>query len=101
MYSFPDLEPVCCCMPGSNCCFLTCVQFLQEAGKVFRYSNLLKHFQQFVMMHRVKALFCVVNEAEVDVSLELSAFLYPVDVGSLISGSSAFLKSSLFLWNLA
>ena len=61
-------------MPGSNCCFLTCVQFLQEAGKVFRYSNLLKHFQQFVMMHRVKALFCVVNEAEVDVFLELSCF---------------------------
>ena len=43
-YSFPDLEPVCCSMSGSNCCFLTCAQISQEAGQVVWYSHLLKNF---------------------------------------------------------
>ena len=59
------------------------------------YSHLLKNFPQFVVIHTVEG-FGVVNEAEVDVFLELSCFFYdPVDVVSLISGSSAFSKSSL------
>ena len=41
MYSFPDLEPY-CFMSSSNCCFLTCIQISQEAGKVVRYSHLSK-----------------------------------------------------------
>ena len=50
------------------------------------------------MIHTVKG-FGVVNKAEVDVFLELSCFVYdPVDVGNLISGSSAFSKSSLNIW---
>ena len=62
------------------------------------YSHLLKSFPQFVMIHTVKG-FSVVNEAEVDVFLELSCFLGdPMDVGDLISGSSAFSKSSLNIW---
>ena len=58
------------------------------------YSHLLKNFPQFVVFHTVKG-FSVVHEAEVDVLLEFSCFLYdPVDVGNLISGSSAFSKSA-------
>ena len=49
MYSFPDLEPVCCSMSSSNCCFLTCIQISQEAGQGLRYSRLLKNFPQFVV----------------------------------------------------
>ena len=59
------------------------------------YSHLLKNFPQFVVTHTVKG-FGIVNKAEVDVFLELSCFLDdPTDVGNLISGSSAFSKSSL------
>ena len=58
----------------------------------------MKNFPQFVVIHTVKG-FGVVNRAEVDVFLELSRFLYdPMDVGNLISGSSAFSKSSLNIW---
>ena len=60
-------------MYGSNCCFLTCIQVSQEAGKVIQYSHLFKNFPQFVVIHTVKG-FSVVNEAEVDVFLELSLF---------------------------
>ena len=59
------------------------------------YSRLLKNFPHFVVIHTVKG-FSIVNETEVGVFLEFSCFFYdPLDVGSLISGSSAFSKSSL------
>ena len=62
------------------------------------YSHLLKNFPQFVVIHIVKD-FGVVNKAEVDVFLELSCFLYdPTGVGNLISGSSAFSKTSWNIW---
>src|SRR5574337_694522 len=48
MYSFSYLEPVCCSMSSSNCCFLTCVQISQEAGQVLWYSHLFQNFPQFV-----------------------------------------------------
>ena len=100
MYSFPNLEPVCCSMPSSNCCSLTCIQILQEASQVVWYSHLFKNFPQFVVIHTVKG-FGIVNKAEVDVFLELSHFFNaPIDVGNLISGSSAFSKSSLNIWKL-
>ena len=67
-YSFPYLELVCCSMSSSNCCFLTCIQVSQEAGKLVWYSHLLKNFSQFVVIHTVKG-FSVVSEAEVDVFL--------------------------------
>ena len=61
------------------------------------YSHRLKNFLQFVVIHTVKG-FSIVNEAEVDVFLELSCFFDdPTDVGNLISGSSAFSKSSLYI----
>ena len=72
------------------------MQVSQEAGQVVWYS-LFKNFPQFVVIHTVKG-FGIVNEAEVDVFLELSCFCFfndPTDVGNSISGSSAFLKSSL------
>ena len=98
MYSFPNLEPVCCSMSSSNYCFLTCTQVSQEAGKVVCYSHLLKNFPQFVVIHTVKG-FGIVNKAEIDVFLELSCFFDdPMDVSNLISHSSAFSKSSLNMW---
>ena len=69
MYSFLNLEPVCCSMSGSNCCVPQEVP--QEAGKVVWYSHLFKNFPQSVVIHTVKG-FSVVNEAEVDCFLELS-----------------------------
>ena len=62
------------------------------------YSHLFKNFLQFVVIHTVKG-FSVVNKAEVVVFLELSCFFdEPTDVGNLISGSSAFSKTSLNIW---
>ena len=62
------------------------------------YSHLLKNFLQFVVIYTVKG-FGVINKAEVDVFLELSCFFIdPVDIGNLMSGSSAFSKSSLNIW---
>ena len=100
MYFFPNLGK-CCSMSGSNCCFLTCIQISQEAGKAVWSSHLLEDFQQFVVIHRVKG-FGIVNKAEIDVFLELSCFFDDtVDVGNLISGSSAFSKSSLNIWKFS
>ena len=62
------------------------------------YSHLLKNSPQFVVIHTVKG-FGIVNKEEVDVFLELSCFFNdPVDVGNLVSGSSALSKSSLNIW---
>ena len=92
MYSFPDLA-----LSSSNCCFLTCIQISQKVSKVVWHSHLLKNFP-VVVIHTVKG-FGLVNKAEVDVFLELSCFFDdPPDVGSLISGSSAFSKFSLNIW---
>ena len=61
----------------------------------------MKKFPQFVVIHIVKG-FGVVNKAEVDVFLELSCFFNgPTDVGNLISGFSAFSKSSLNIWKFS
>jgi len=110
MYSVPNLEPVHCSMSGSNCCFLTCMQVSQEAGKVVWY--LFKNFPQVrwsgislriwlcvFVIHTVKG-FSVINEA--DVFREFSCFFrYPMDISSLISGSCAFSKYSLYFWNFS
>ena len=62
------------------------------------YSDFFKNFPEFVVIHTVKA-FGIVNKVEVDVFLELSCFFDdPPDVGNMISGSSAFSKSSLNIW---
>ena len=101
MYSFHNLELACCSMSSSNCCFLTCIQFSQEAGEVIWYSHLFKNFPQFVVIHIIKG-FGILSKAQVDVFLEFSYFFYdPTDVGSVIPGSSAFFKSSLYIWKFS
>ena len=85
-------------MSSSNCCFLTCIQVSQEAGQVVWYSHLLQNFPQFIVIYTVEG-FGVVNKAEIDVFLELSCFFDdPANIGNLISGSSAFSKTSLNIW---
>ena len=99
MYSFPNLESLCCSMYNSNCFFLTSYRFCRRQVRWFGILITLKIFQ-FVVIHTVKG-FRVVNKAEVDVFLESSWFFYhPVNIGNLISGSSAFSKSSLSIWLL-
>ena len=95
MYSFSYLEPGCCSMSSSNCCFLTCIRISQESGQVVCYSHLSQNFPQFIVIHTVKG-FDIVNKAEINVFLEISCFFDdPADVGNLISGSSVFSKTSL------
>ena len=85
-------------MSSSNCCFLTCIQVSQEAGQVVWYAHLFQNFPQFIVIHTVKG-FGIINKAEIDVFLELSCFFHdPSDVGNLISGCSAFSKTSLNIW---
>ena len=85
-------------MSSSNCHFLTCTQISQEAGWVVWYSHLFQNSPQLIVMHTVEG-FGIVNKAEIDVFLELSCFFHdPADVGNLISGSSAFSKTSLNIW---
>ena len=72
------------------------MQIFEEAGQVVWHSHLFQNFPQFVVIYTVKG---IVNKAEVDVFLELSCFFDdPMDFGNLISGSSAFSKSSLNTW---
>ena len=86
-------------MSSSNCCFLTCIQISQEAGQVVWYSHLFQNFPQFIVIHTGKG-FGIVNKTEVDVFLVLSCFSDdPLDFCNLISGSSAFSKTSLNIWN--
>ena len=67
-------------MFGSICCFLTCIQISQEAGKAVWYSHLWKNFPQFVVIHTVKS-FDIIDKAVVDIFLEFSCFFYdPTDV---------------------
>ena len=85
-------------MYSSNCCFLTCMQVSQETVQMVWDSHLFQNFPQFIMIHTVEG-FGLVNKAEIDVFLELSCFFNdPANVGNLISGSSAFSKTSLNIW---
>ena len=95
MGSFLNLEPGHCSMSGSNCCLWTWIQISQETHQVVWYSHLFQNFPQFIVIHTVKG-FGIVNKAEIDVFLELACFFDdPADVVNLISGSSAFSKTSL------
>jgi len=87
-------------MSSSNCCLLACIQIAQEADKVVWYSHLFKNFPVCCDPHSNG--FSVANEAEVDVFLKFSCIFYdPVDVGNLVSISSAFSKSCLNIWKLS
>ena len=92
-YSFPDLEPACCSLSGSNCWFLIWIQVSQEASKVVWYSH---HFKNFPVCCYPHSQINFVNEAEVDVFLESAWFFCdPTDAGNLVSGFSTLSKSSL------
>ena len=100
LYSFPNFEPVYCSMSSSNCCFY--IQLSQEAGKMVWYSHFFKNFPQFVVIHTVKG-FSVVNEAEINVFLELLCLavwsLIPLCLWKPVctSGISLF----IYCWSLA
>ena len=92
---------ICCFLSGSDYCFLTCIQVSREAGKVVWFPISLRNFPQFVVIHTVKG-FSIIDEAEGDVFLELSCFFHdPAGHWQLISGSSAFSKSSLNIWKFS
>ena len=85
-------------MSSSTCCFLTCIQVSQEPCQVVWDSHFFQKFPQFTVIYTVKGL-GIVNKAETDVFLKHSCFLNdPENVGYLISGSSAFAKTSLKIW---
>ena len=84
-------EPVCRFMSSSNCCFLTCIQVSQKVDKVLWYSHLFKNFSQVVVIHTIEDF-----STSRFFSLEFSCFSYdPTDVGTLISGSSAFFPACI------
>ena len=85
MYSFSYLEPVCCSISSSNCCFLTSLQISQEVGQVVWYSHLFQNFPQFIVIHTVKG-FGIVTKAEIDVfSGTLSLFHWGLGLNRLTS----------------
>ena len=97
-YSFPDLEPVCCSIPSSNCCFLTCIQISLESGQVVWYPHLFKNFPQFTVIHTVKG-FGIVNKPEVDVfSGTLLLFQWSNSCWQFEIWFLSFSKSSLNIW---
>ena len=77
--------------------FLTCINISQEAGQVVWYSHLFQNFPEFIVSLTVKE-FGIVNKTEVDAFWNSCFFNNPMDVGSLISGSSVFSNSSLNIW---
>ena len=92
------------CIMGSSFIHLTRTDSVKTnilssyACQVVWYSHLFQNYPQFIVIHRVTG-FDIINKAEIDVFLELSSFFNdPADVGNLISGSSAFSKSSLNIW---
>ena len=101
MYSFPNLEPVCCSMSGSNCCFWHAYRFLRRQVRWSVIFHLLKNFPRFVAIHTVKG-FGIVNKAEADIFRELSCFFddqWMLAIWSLVP--LPFSKSSLNIWKFS
>ena len=111
-YSFSYLEPVCCFMSSSNCCFLTCIQVSQEAGQVVKYSHLFKTFQQLIVIHIVKG-FGIVKKKKYMFFCNFLAFFvirWMLAIWSLVplsflkpvwtSGSSEFIYSRSLAWRI-
>ena len=106
MYTFPNLQPVHCSMSVFKCCFLTCIQISQEAGKVVWYSLPFKNSLQFIVIHTVNG-FGAANKGNiyiffffcVEFSLSLF-FFFSMMQWKLIFGSSVFSKFSLNFWKV-
>ena len=115
MYFFPNLEPVCCSMSVSNFASWSAYRFFRRQSRWSCIPTSWRIFHSFLWKKTKKQKnknknkkncltvksFSIVNEAEVDVFLKFCYFFNdPTDVGNLISGSSAFSKSSLYIWKL-
>ena len=101
MYSFPNFQPVHCSISGSNCCFLTWIQVSQGAGKVVWYSCLLKNFPICCDPHSQRLWHSQWSKIRYSYGT-LFFFSYdPTDPSNLISGSSAFSKSSVNIWKFS
>ena len=103
MYTFPDLQPVHCSMSVFKCCFLTCIQISQEAGKVVWYFLPFKNFLQFILIHTVNG-FGVADKGKIDIFFFFCvqfSFLFSMMQWKLISGSSVFSKFSLNFWKFS
>ena len=100
MYSLPNLEPVLCPCLGLTAASWPAYRFL---GREVRWSGILISLRIFhsLLLSTVKG-FSIVSEAEIEVFMEFSLFFYePKDVANLISGSSTFSKSSLYIWKFS
>ena len=98
MYSFSYLEPVCVPCPVLTVASWPANRFFRRQVRWSGMPISFRIFPQFIVIHTVKG-FGVINKAEIDVFLELSCFFDdPAEVDNLISGSSAFSKSSLNIW---
>ena len=97
-----NVQPWCTPFPTWNQSIVPCPVLTVSSWPAYRFLRRQVRWSgifQFVVIHIVKG-FSIVNEADVVVFLEFSSFFYdPTDVGNLISGSSAFSKSSLYIWN--
>ena len=92
-----QLEPICFSMSGSKCCFLSCIQVLQEAGQVV---HLLQNFPVYCDPHSQRLEHSRWSRSRC--FLEMSRFFYgPTYASNLISGSTAFSQSSLYIWKLS
>ena len=104
-----SIQPWCTPFPILNQSIVPCPVLTAASWPVYGFlrkqvrwsgicSHLFKNFPQFIVIHTVKG-FGLVNKAEVDIFLEHSCFFYdPTGISNLISGSSAFSKSSLYIW---
>ena len=84
MYSFSYLEPICCSMSSSNCCFLTCIQVSQEASQVVWYSHFFQNVPQFIVIHTVKALAKSIKQMFLWNSLAFSMIQLMLAIWSLV-----------------
>ena len=101
MYSFSYLEPVCCFMSTSNCCFLTCILVSEETGQLVWYSHLFQNSPQFIVIHTVKGLGIVKRAAATAAAKSLQSCPTPSDpIDCSLPGSSVhgILQARILEW---
>ena len=98
--SFSYLEPVCCSMSSSKCCFLTCIQISQETGQVIWYSHLLKNFLQFVAANCWSFSFSISPFSDYSglISLKIDWFDLPAVQGTFRSLFQHHSSKALVIW---
>ena len=101
IYLFPYFESVHCSMSYSNCCFLTCIQVSQEAGMVVWYFHFFKNCPLFFVIHTVKGSRVAKKQKQMFFWNSVALFYDPTYAGNLISGFSAFSKTSFNIWKFS